>query len=30
LRPSHLPPIAAGCDRWALSEEGPLVKCSFG
>src|SRR5918996_6593001 len=23
LRPSHLLPVATGCDRWALSEEGP-------
>jgi hypothetical protein len=25
-RHSHLPPIATGCDRSALSEEGPVVK----
>ena len=28
--PSHLPPVATGCDRWALSEEGLLVKFSAG
>ncbi len=30
LEPSHLPPAATGCDRLALSEEGPRVKFSFG
>src|SRR6266511_961541 len=25
----HLPRIATGCDRWALSEEGPRVKSSL-
>jgi hypothetical protein len=25
-----LRPVATGCARSALSEEGPLVKCSFG
>src|SRR5687767_14405166 len=25
-RPLHLPPVATGCDRSALSEEGPRVK----
>jgi len=24
--PSHLRPVATGCDRSALSEEGPLVE----
>jgi hypothetical protein len=24
-----LPPVASGCDRWALSEEGRLVKLSL-
>src|SRR6266516_3629031 len=28
-RPSHLPPVAAGCARLALSEEGPVVKSSL-
>jgi hypothetical protein len=27
-RASHLPPVATGCARWALSEEGPFVKSS--
>jgi hypothetical protein len=29
-RPDHLPPVATDCDRWALSEEGLLVKSSAG
>jgi RNA polymerase sigma factor (sigma-70 family) len=28
--PSHFPPVATGCDRSALSEEGLLVKFSAG
>src|SRR5205823_8566342 len=27
---SHLPRVATGCARWALSEEGPRVKSSCG
>jgi hypothetical protein len=27
-RRSDLLPVATGCDRWALSEEGPRVKSS--
>jgi len=27
---SDLPPVATGCARLALSEEGPLVKSSAG
>ena len=26
---SHLPSVATGCGRWALSEEGPRVKSSL-
>src|SRR6266487_441382 len=28
-RPFDLRPVATGCDRWALSEEGPRVKSSL-
>jgi hypothetical protein len=27
---SDLPPVATGCARWALSEEGLFVKCWAG